>query len=86
MICKLLSKSKKKILYPWKYNSIENDIPIELVETFGLCVEYNENYYIFSTAHKINYNSEFYCNDKKLKLLYFNKDLDVLILENNINL
>ena len=58
MICKLLSKSKKKILYPWKCNSIENDIPIELVETFGLCVEYNDKNYIFSTAHNINYNSE----------------------------
>lgn len=86
MICKIQVFSLKKIIYPWKIESIENNIPIKFIELYGLCVNYKNKSYIFSTAHNINHDSNFLCNGKELNLLYLNKDLDVLILDNNINL
>ena len=73
-------------LFPWKVNTIEDDSSIILKSIYGLSIKYKNHLYILTTAHNINHNAKFICNDKILTLLFINKDLDVCILKNNMNL
>jgi len=73
-------------IFPWKVNIIEEEPSIILGQLYGLCIKYKNNTYILTTAHKININAKLYYNYSELKILFINKDLDVCILENNLNL
>jgi len=86
MIYKLFGITDNNNLFPW----IKENLEVEKTIFNGVAIFYKEKKYIFSIAHKLNPTSNIYLiNDDKdfeLKLLHFNKDLDITIFTTDLDL